>query len=186
MSNQPALWTPDIWASFKFCLGKRSQLTLLPTRRGGILRRISLCPHSFPSTQQTCSTVCNVDHWIMQHKWHNSYVCCLYQRHIIERFGTKFCFWRIIGWEMLHLLMQWRQRKCYWRSKSHTAVRHVDLEAEECWSVLCNEDLSLSLSPVTPILEHRASVKRFVSLQFLNPKTAGRTPWTGDHPVARP
>jgi hypothetical protein len=31
-------------------------------------------------------------------------------------------------------------------------------------------------------LEHRVSVKRFVSLQCLNPKTVGRTPWT----VARP
>jgi hypothetical protein len=29
-------------------------------------------------------------------------------------------------------------------------------------------------------------VKRFVSLQFLNLKTVGRTPWTGDQPVARP
>jgi hypothetical protein len=46
--------------------------------------------------------------------------------------------------------------------------------------------LSLSLSPVAPTLEYRASVKRFVSLQFLNPKTVGRTPWTGDQPVARP
>jgi hypothetical protein len=30
--------------------------------------------------------------------------------------------------------------------------------------------LSLSLSPVAPTLEHRASVKRFVSLQFLYPR----------------
>jgi hypothetical protein len=36
----------------------------------------------------------------------------------------------------------------------------------------------LSLSPVAPTLEHRASMKRFVSLEFLNPKTVGRTPWT--------
>jgi hypothetical protein len=28
-------------------------------------------------------------------------------------------------------------------------------------------------------------MKRFVSLQFLNPKTVGRTPWTGNQPVAR-
>jgi hypothetical protein len=35
-------------------------------------------------------------------------------------------------------------------------------------------------------LGHRASVKRSVSLQFLNPTTIGRTPWTGDQPVARP
>jgi hypothetical protein len=44
----------------------------------------------------------------------------------------------------------------------------------------------LSLFPVAPTLEHRASVKRFVSLQFLNPKTVGRTAWTEDQPVARP
>jgi hypothetical protein len=31
-------------------------------------------------------------------------------------------------------------------------------------------------------LEHRESVKHFVSLQFLNLKT----PWKGDQPVARP
>jgi hypothetical protein len=35
-------------------------------------------------------------------------------------------------------------------------------------------------------LEHRASVKRFVSLQFINPMTVGGTPWKGDLPVARP
>jgi hypothetical protein len=45
---------------------------------------------------------------------------------------------------------------------------------------------SPSLFLVAPTLEHRASVKRFVSLQFLNPKTFGRTPWTGDQPVASP
>jgi hypothetical protein len=46
--------------------------------------------------------------------------------------------------------------------------------------------LSLSLFPVTPTLEHRASGKRCVLLQFLNPKRVGRTPWTGDQPIARP
>jgi hypothetical protein len=35
-------------------------------------------------------------------------------------------------------------------------------------------------------LGHRASVKHFVSLQFLNLKTVGRTPWTGDQPDSRP
>jgi hypothetical protein len=35
-------------------------------------------------------------------------------------------------------------------------------------------------------LEHRTSMKRFVSLQFLNVKTFGRIPWTGNQPVARP
>jgi hypothetical protein len=43
----------------------------------------------------------------------------------------------------------------------------------------------VSLFPVAPTLEHCASVKRFVLLQFLNPKTVGRIPWTGDQPVAR-
>jgi hypothetical protein len=47
------------------------------------------------------------------------------------------------------------------------------------WSSL-SLSLSLSLLAVAPNLEHRASVKRYVSLQFLNPKTVGRTPWTGD------
>jgi hypothetical protein len=41
-----------------------------------------------------------------------------------------------------------------------------------------------SLFPVAPTLEHRACVKRFVTLQLLNPKTVGRTPWTGDQPTA--
>jgi hypothetical protein len=44
----------------------------------------------------------------------------------------------------------------------------------------------LSLSPVASTLEHSSSMKRFISLQFLNPKTVGKTPWTGDQPVARP
>jgi hypothetical protein len=48
------------------------------------------------------------------------------------------------------------------------------------------EFYSLSLFPVAPTLEHRTSVKRFVSLQFLNSKTVSRTPWMGDQPVARP
>jgi hypothetical protein len=51
------------------------------------------------------------------------------------------------------------------------------------FSVWGTFSLSLSPSPFCPSccshLEHRASVKCFVSLQFLNPKTIGRTPWTG-------
>jgi hypothetical protein len=39
---------------------------------------------------------------------------------------------------------------------------------------------------VAPTLEHRAPMKCFVSLQFLNPKTIDRTLWTGDQPIARP
>jgi hypothetical protein len=45
---------------------------------------------------------------------------------------------------------------------------------------------SLSLFPVAPNLEHSTSVKPFVSLQFLSPKTVGRTPSIGDQAVARP
>jgi hypothetical protein len=45
---------------------------------------------------------------------------------------------------------------------------------------------SLSLFPVALTLGRTASVKRFVSLQFLNRNTVGRIPWTGDQPVARP
>jgi hypothetical protein len=49
-----------------------------------------------------------------------------------------------------------------------------------------NFSLSLSLFAVVPTTKLRASVKRFVSLQFLNPKTFGTTPWMGDHHVVRP
>jgi hypothetical protein len=46
--------------------------------------------------------------------------------------------------------------------------------------------LSLSLSFLLLPLELRVFVKRFVSLQFLNSKTVGRAPWTGDQAIARP
>jgi hypothetical protein len=46
--------------------------------------------------------------------------------------------------------------------------------------------LSLSLFPVAPTLKHSTPVKRIVSLQFLNPRTVSRTPWSGDQPAARP
>jgi hypothetical protein len=45
--------------------------------------------------------------------------------------------------------------------------------------------LIISISFCCFHLEHRASVKCFVSLQFLNLKTIGRTPWMGDQPAAR-
>jgi hypothetical protein len=44
----------------------------------------------------------------------------------------------------------------------------------------------LSLFPIAPTLEHMASVRRFLSLQFFNPKKVGMSPWTGDQPIARP
>jgi hypothetical protein len=52
--------------------------------------------------------------------------------------------------------------------------------------MLARSPLSLSLFPVSPTLEHRASLKRFVSLQFFKPKTVDRTPWTGNQPIAWP
>jgi hypothetical protein len=45
---------------------------------------------------------------------------------------------------------------------------------------------TLPLLPVAPTSERRASEKRFVSLQFLNPRAVGRTSWTEDQPVAKP
>jgi hypothetical protein len=44
---------------------------------------------------------------------------------------------------------------------------------------------TLSLFHVAPTLESGASLKRFVSLPFLNPKAIGSSPLTGDQPVAR-
>jgi hypothetical protein len=46
--------------------------------------------------------------------------------------------------------------------------------------------LSVSVFLVASTMKHTASVERFISLQFLNSETVGRTPWTGDQPVARP
>jgi hypothetical protein len=42
------------------------------------------------------------------------------------------------------------------------------------------------ISPIVTTLDHRSSLKCIVSLQFLNPKKVGRTPWLGDQSVARP
>jgi hypothetical protein len=43
-------------------------------------------------------------------------------------------------------------------------------------SIYCSSD---KVNSVALTLKHTASVKCFVSLQFLNPKTTGRTPWIG-------
>jgi hypothetical protein len=44
---------------------------------------------------------------------------------------------------------------------------------------------SLSLFPAAPTLEEKASVKSFVSLQFLNPRIVCKTPWAGDQAFVR-
>jgi hypothetical protein len=41
----------------------------------------------------------------------------------------------------------------------------------------------ISLFPLAPNLEHKATVKRFASLQFRNPKRVSGTPWMGDQSV---
>jgi hypothetical protein len=73
--------------------------------------------------------------------------------------------------------------------KNLNTLAHGETYWEEYWSLYIQSTsnaLSLSLFPVAPTMEHRASVKRFVSLQFLNPRTVSRSPWMGDQPVARP
>jgi hypothetical protein len=123
----------------------------------------------------------------MQHKWQKSYVCCLYHRHITERFGTKFSFCDelFVGRCCTSLCTDVSVTVSEEVNPYCCPRRRFIYEAVECWSMLCNENLPLSLSPF-PTLQYRASVKCFVSLQFLNPKTASRTPWTRDQPVERP
>jgi hypothetical protein len=60
-------------------------------------------------------------------------------------------------------------------------VRHVKFGTETDHTLLSLSRACFLFLPVAPNLEQRASVKRFVSLQFLNP----RSPWTGDPPNAR-
>jgi hypothetical protein len=55
-----------------------------------------------------------------------------------------------------------------------------------CLGLTTNGRVTHLSFPVAPTLEHRVSVKRFVSLQFLNPETVGTNPWIGDQPAARP
>jgi hypothetical protein len=53
------------------------------------------------------------------------------------------------------------------------------------WSTDPSIHPSIHISSCCSHLEHGASVKSFVSLQFLNPKTVGRPPWTENQPDAR-
>jgi hypothetical protein len=68
------------------------------------------------------------------------------------------------------------------RSTLHDGFVSCSIQLNHLMKVMSH----LSLFPVAPTLEHRASLKRFVSLQFLNPKTFGSTLWMGDKSVARP
>jgi hypothetical protein len=63
----------------------------------------------------------------------------------------------------------------FWGSKVYVCTANLFL----------NNNTNNNLFPVAPTLKHRASVKCFVSLQFLNPKTVGRAPWMEDQRIAR-
>jgi hypothetical protein len=65
-----------------------------------------------------------------------------------------------------------------------TSLRDSQLNIEENLSIYLF--FLSTYCPVAPTSEHKASVKRFVSLQFLNLHTVGRSPWKKDKPVARP
>jgi hypothetical protein len=64
-------------------------------------------------------------------------------------------------------------------------MKMILINRDKIWDILHVHDVSLSVFPVAATLTHTASVKRVVSLQFLYPKAVGRTPWTGNQPVAR-
>jgi hypothetical protein len=88
---------------------------------------------------------------------------------------------------LILFLLYWLRSFGFMRQCILLVLHEFHYGTVKSYSVL---SLSLRLSlfspfPVVPTLELRASVKPFVSLQFLNPKTIGRTPWTGDQHVAR-
>jgi hypothetical protein len=56
---------------------------------------------------------------------------------------------------------------------------HSDVSVKSAYRVTDIVPAAAARFPVSPTMEHRASVKRFVSLTFLNPETGGRTPWMG-------
>jgi hypothetical protein len=79
----------------------------------------------------------------------------------------------------------WTRTIGSWRKRQHVPPKPryllCSVNPEERYPKIfnvCNINLylwsiSVSLFPVVPTLEHGASLKRFVSLQFLNPKTVG-------------
>jgi hypothetical protein len=85
------------------------------------------------------------------------------------------------------LFVQWRIERLMQRSSDFRCVTLLIINecytpSSEPYRATFSYTSSLSLFPVAPILEHRASVKRFVSGQFLSPKTVGRTSWMGISP----
>jgi hypothetical protein len=104
---------------------------------------------------------------------------------------TKFCLKHVGGCVLIGKFIsniRWEPklpyRKSRWTHRTLLPHRCLPKERRTLKNVL--DRLYISLYPVALTLEHSASVKRFVSLQSLIPKTVGRTPWTGDQPVARP
>jgi hypothetical protein len=94
--------------------------------------------------------------------------------------GTKWLLWRP------HILSPTLHSRCRINQGLIKRGNTIDLQRSRCkdwflWSTYIHTYI-----PVTPTLEHRRSVKCFISLQFLNPNTVGRTPWMGDEPVTKP
>jgi hypothetical protein len=79
---------------------------------------------------------------------------------------------------------------------THATSRHTLQDQQRCepvpWVLAAAGPIQCSGLPTNQIslppscFDHWASVKRFVSLQFLNLNAVGRTPWTGDQTDSRP
>jgi hypothetical protein len=84
----------------------------------------------------------------------------------------------------------------HWFQKIFSVTLITPVDIYSYYIVHCNlllkavgfiiSQLLLTVIPVAPTVQHRAPVKRFVSLQFRNTNTVGTTLWTWDQPVARP
>jgi hypothetical protein len=91
----------------------------------------------------------------------------------------------LLSWDMFdlfHVLCKTRTNIWNAVSERYFSATSLASQSEVSAPICC---ISLPLSCCSH-LEHSASLKRFVSLQFLNPKTFGRTPWAEHQPVARP
>jgi hypothetical protein len=73
-----------------------------------------------------------------------------------------------------------------WKAIGDSLLKPCYLSRDDMVGKLGAETENSPSFPVASTLEHRASFKLSISLQFLNPKTVGRIPWTGDQPIAKP
>jgi hypothetical protein len=81
---------------------------------------------------------------------------------------------RVPGWIYGHSEWRW------------VILKRTKYEIHTCFIYMTCLSLFLSLFPYAPTSKHRAYVKRFVSLQFFNPKTVCRIPWMGNQLISRP